>query len=74
MLCCVVDSNPYQLSCPGSSVGRALAWTTECRGFESHPGQLFFYSLKIKAVLGVVDLPRAALRLFFEKKGCPGCS
>ena len=21
---CVVDSNPYQLSCPGSSVGRAL--------------------------------------------------
>ena len=25
VLCCVVDSNPYQLSCPGSSVGRALA-------------------------------------------------
>ena len=50
-LCCVVDSNPYQLSYPGSSVGRALAYTAECRGFESHPGQLFFF-LK-KAVLDV---------------------
>ena len=25
VLCCVVDSDPYQLSCPGSSVGRVLA-------------------------------------------------
>ena len=31
MLCCVVDSNPYQLSCPGSysSVGRAAR--LDCR-------------------------------------------
>ena len=49
---CVVDSNPYQLSCPGSSVGRALA----CRGFESHLGQLFIFPWKKRAVLGVVDL------------------
>ena len=25
VLCCVEDLNPYQLSCPGSSAGRALA-------------------------------------------------
>ena len=25
VLCCVVASNPYKLSCPCSSVGRALA-------------------------------------------------
>ena len=57
MLCCFVDSNPYQLSCSGSSVGRALAWTAECPGFESHPGPLFFFSLKRnKLFLGVVDL------------------
>ena len=37
---CVVDSNPYQLSCSGSSVGRELAYTAECRGFQSHPGQI----------------------------------
>ena len=34
---CVVDLKPYQLSCPGSSVGKE-----ECRGFESHLGQLLF--------------------------------
>ena len=38
-LCGVVDLNPYQLSCSGSLVGRARV---ECRGFESHLGQLFF--------------------------------
>ena len=54
MLCCVVVSNSYQLSYPGSSVRRALAQTAECRGFGSHLGQLFF--LKERAVLGVVDL------------------
>ena len=31
------------------------AWRTECRGFESHPGQLFFFPGK-KNCLGVVDL------------------
>ena len=45
---CAVDSNPEQLSCP---VGRELALTAECRGFESHPGQLFF-SLKRKSCSG----------------------
>ena len=49
MLCCVVDSNPYQLSCPGSLVGRA-----QCHGFESHPRQLFFFSIE-RALPGVVD-------------------
>ena len=44
---CVVGSNPYQLSCPGSSVGGAFAKTAECRGFESHPGQLFLFSLGV---------------------------
>ena len=34
---------------------KQLCIHTECRGFESHPGQLFF-SLEKKAVLGVVDL------------------
>ena len=51
---CVEDLNPYQLSCPGSSVGRALAKTAECHGFEgSSP---FFLQGKKKTVLGVVNL------------------
>ena len=33
-LYCVVDLNPYQLSCPasGSPVGRTLTYRAECRG------------------------------------------
>ena len=34
---------PCQLSCLGSSVGRASVWNTECRGFESHLRQLSFF-------------------------------
>ena len=33
---------PCQLSCLGSSVGRASVRSTECRGFESHLRQLSF--------------------------------
>ena len=35
---------PSQLSCLGSSVGRALCleYSIECHGFESHPRQLIF--------------------------------
>ena len=33
----------FVLSSPGSSVDRVLAWKAECRGFESHPGELFFF-------------------------------
>ena len=36
--CFVPGFELSQLSCPGSSAGRANA---ECRGFESHPGQFF---------------------------------
>ena len=46
MLYCVVDSSPYQLSCPGTSVGRALTQTAECRGFESHPRVALLSSLE----------------------------
>ena len=37
---CTFRFGPSQLSCLGSSVGRALC--LECRGFESHPRQLIF--------------------------------
>ena len=36
-----------QLSCSGSSVGRAPAENAVSRGFESHPGRLRFLSMKI---------------------------
>ena len=35
VLYCVVDSNPYQPSCPGSSVGKVLTKTAECHWFVS---------------------------------------
>ena len=58
MLNCVEDSNPYQLSCPSSSVDGALASIVECRGFESNLMQVFFFPWRKVAVLGVyrVDL------------------
>ena len=68
MLYCVVDSNPYQLSCPGSSVGRALA---ECRGFESHLGQLFIFPWKKR---GVVDLFVVPMPFYLIVFTCNNCS
>ena len=43
-LCCRFKPPIYQLSCPGSSVGRSalLVKRAECDAFESHIGQLFF--------------------------------
>ena len=40
VLCCVVDSNPYQLSCPGSSVGWVLSGLQSVVG--SNPTQSSF--------------------------------
>ena len=37
---CVMDDSCTKICCV---VGRALASTAECRGFESHPGQLFLF-------------------------------
>ena len=41
-LCCIVDLEPCPLSCPGSSVGRALCLESRVSWVESHPGQLLF--------------------------------
>ena len=37
-LSCIPGFELSQVSCPGSSVGRALTYNAECHGFESHPG------------------------------------
>ena len=58
MLCCIVDSNPYQVSCPGSSVGRSSA-RLDCRVSWVQippPRAARYFSLEKRAVLGVVDL------------------
>ena len=39
-----------QLSCPGSSVGRAPAWNAVCRGFKSYIGQLMCFFKLLKSV------------------------
>ena len=44
---CIVDLEPCLLSCPGSSVGRALCLESRVSGFESHPGQLLFPLKKV---------------------------
>ena len=44
---------PCQLSCLGSSVGRASVWNTECRGLESHLRQLSFFIFHFSIVSGV---------------------
>ena len=50
---CVVDLNPYQLSCPGTYVAQLVECSLrEQSGFESHLGQLFWDK---GVVLGVVD-------------------
>ena len=41
---------PCQLSCLGSSVGRASVWNTECRGFKSHLRQLSFFIFPLSQV------------------------
>ena len=50
MLYFVVDRNPYQLRCPGSSVGRALSLDCRVLWVRIPP------RAAIPAVLGVVDL------------------
>ena len=50
VLDCVEDLNPHKLSCPGSSLGWVSA-RLNCRGFESHPRQLFLFSWKLCCLL-----------------------
>ena len=45
------------LSCPGSSVGKSTLAGVLCHGFESHPGQLFFFAQRCKEFFAL-PLPR----------------
>ena len=51
-----VDLEPFLLSCPGSSVGRALCLESRVSWVESHPGQLLFPLKKGVVRVGVAFL------------------
>ena len=41
---CIVDLSPYTgIAVMVAQLVEHSAWTAECRGFESHPGQLFIH-------------------------------
>ena len=56
MLCCVVDLNPYQLSCPGSSVGEHSPRLQSVVGSIPPRGSSSSFPLEERVVLGVIDL------------------
>ena len=58
---CVIADLPAELTALVTQVVDHSAWTAECRGLESHPGQ--FYFPRKSVVLGVFDL--FALRRFW---------
>ena len=60
VLYCVVDSNSYQPSCPGSSVGKVLTKTAECHWFVSQvKNELswFFFCLSLLLIVEILLLP-----------------
>ena len=77
-LCCFVCViQPNQLSCLGSSIGRASANNTECCGFESHLRQhIFCLTVLVHSWLGEAcsyishSGPAAETHLFSKNTAC----